>query len=148
MSLLKHLRRPQAQITGGNWSISCDCGWTGSTSCMRGRSVKKGAEVEQELEQLFRAHLPPGERIKYVLVDTRQVEVPENPDDENSKLIMVPRGNFLMPLGTPCKLTRHFERDGVRYAVYLVEKTGEVGELPVGEVRTADNRVFKLDSDA
>lgn len=146
MSLLKHIRRPSPSVEHGDWIIDCDCGWQGRVSCTDGVKMKPGAQVEQELEKAFKDHLPVSERIAYILVDTRLIEVPAS-DDEDAELVSVPRGNFLMPLGVSVDLLKCRTEKGVRIGSYLNRATGETGELPIGEVRTADNRVFKLDSD-
>ena len=140
MKLLKHYRRPRQHLEGGNWHVDCDCGWSGSTRCDVAGRVKTGAEASADLEAVFVKHLPATDRRSYLLIDQRQVEVPN--EDE---VLMLPRGNFLMPIGEPCTLLKWREEAGVRLGMWLIETTGETGELPVGEIRTADNRVFKLD---
>ena len=155
MNVLKHMRRPTARRDKGDWVIDCDCGWRGRTSCTSGAIIKPGAQVEDELEQAFRDHLPEDERVLYILVDQRQVEVfedgnAESDDPENDvdrKLISVARGNFVMPIGTPINLLKWYWKGDERWASYMNLQTGEVGDLVIGEIRTADNRVFKLDSD-
>lgn len=141
MNLLEHYRRPQQQIDDGRWWIECDCGWKGSTPCDTAGRVKVAAEIEPELEAQFTAHLPAAKRRSYLLIDQRSGEC----EDEHGKLITLPRGNFLMPGGEPVTLVKWRTEDGVRLGLWLIPETGETGELPVGEVRTADNRVFKLD---
>lgn len=143
MSPLKHQRRPQQQIARGEWSVKCDCGWEGRTGCMEGARVKANAQVQQELETLYRAHLPAAEQRSYVLIDNRK-QLIANPGDDGDQLIEVVKGSFVMPIGDPVKLISHSQQGGVHFVVYLDPETGETGELPVGEIRTAHGRVFKI----
>lgn len=128
----------------GRWQIECDCGWSGWANGMSGGKPRTSDQISDELDRLFVAHLPAGERELYLLIDQRQVTV----EDDDGEPQQVARGNFVMPIGTPCLLTRWHEKDGVRWGHYLVPETGQAGELPVGEIRTADNRVFRLDAPA
>jgi hypothetical protein len=106
--------------------------------------ARSGAEIEQDLERQFADHLPADERVLYLMIDQRQVPV----EDDEGNEVEIARGNFLMPIGTPCLLTKWREAAGVRWGSYLVPETGEAGELPVGEIRTQDGRVFRLDCPA
>lgn len=144
----RHIRRPQPGLDKGDWLIRCDCGWEGRTGPLAGAKVKSGAEVEAELEAAFVGHLAANERELYVLIDNRMVEVPEDPENDASPLVKVVRGTFVMPVGTPCKLTGASERDGVHWARFLLPDTGRTGELPVGEIRTDRGKVWRLDAPA
>lgn len=146
MSLLRHVRRPDQMVRQGLWHIRCDCGWVGTAPMSRESHVLTGPEVEAALEAAFVAHLPADERETYLLVDQRpEPATVQNLNGEWEEQ-MLPRGTFIMPLGLPCLLTSWSEERGVRFGNYLVPDTGETGRLPIGEVRTADARVFKLDA--
>jgi hypothetical protein len=142
---LKHVRRPDPMVLRGRWLLGCDCGWQGSTDSFEGNAQKPRAQVEADLDALFVEHLPQCERELYLLIDQRMVVV-EDQQDEDGKLL--PRGNFIMPIGTPCLLTSWHEEGGLRWGHYLVPETGATGTLPIGEIRTTDHRVFKIDADA
>jgi hypothetical protein len=144
MSLLRHYRRPHTQLDGGDWTISCDCGWEGRTSCMEGRHVKSGDQVARDLENAVTGHLADGEREIYLLIDAREEWI----ENDKGELVKGIKGNFVMPIGRPVYLTSHHRQDGTHYGHYLDPETGVAGTLPVGEVRTADHQVFKLDTDA
>jgi hypothetical protein len=140
----RHIRRLDPRPLRGRLSISCDCGFVGwADECVHGR-WRTGHEIEQELDRLFVEHLAPEERELYLLIDQRQVET----TDHQGEAQLVARGNFIMPVGTPCLLTSWHEADGVRWGHYLVPETGQAGELPVGEVRTIDGQVLRLDCPA
>jgi len=141
---LTHIRRPTQMLVRGRWEIRCDCGWSGTIDPFRSSVPKTKAEIEDELDQIFVAHLPPHEHRLYILVDQRQVAI----ESEAREAEKTARGNFIMPIGTPCLLTKWRDREGVKWASYLVPETGEAGDLPVGEIRTADNKVFKIDAPA
>lgn len=87
---------------------------------------------------MFVAHVPAESLRTYVLVD--QTPVPDPSDPESGRTL--PAGNFLMPEGVPCVFDKHWEDDGVRW-VHLVEPIE--GNMPVGEVRTSQGKVFRLD---
>lgn len=140
----RHIRRVDQTPLRGRWRIACDCGWQGWVDQSIAGRVRSGPQVSDELDRAFIDHLPQLERELYLLVDQRQVEV----EDDEGQVQLVARGNYIMPVGTPCLLTSWHETDGVRWGHYLVPETGQAGELPVGEIRTADNRVFRLDCPA
>ena len=109
---------------------------------MAGPRVKPGREVEAQLEAEFVAHIDPAERSRYLLVDQRPV--PTGAGDE-----VLPTGNFIMPEGRAVMLTSwRKDDDEVAWGSYLELENGQTGELPVGEVRCADGRVFRLDTPA
>ena len=139
---LRHIRRGSQMARGGWWAIRCDCGWSDRVSAMAGPRVKPGHEVEAQLEAAFVDHLPPAERALYLLVDQRLV--PTGEGDE-----VLPTGNFIMPEGRAVMLTSwRRDEDDVAWGSYFELENGAVGELPVGEVRFADGRVFRLDTPA
>lgn len=134
--------------TRERWQMRCDCGWLGEVSASSAGRVKAGQEVEIELDALFVGHLKPDERRLYVLVDQRQKGHRVERGNGEVESIMAGVGNFLMPEGTPCLLTTWHEAEGVYFGHYLDPKTGDHGVLPIGEVRTADGRVLRLDAPA
>lgn len=103
------------------WPIRCDCGWA-ALIVVKDRSR---AEIEEAVEAKYREHLPPDERELYVLVDQR-------PGHE---------GNWLMPVGSPAIIRAWFESEG-EYRAHLI---GTPRIFPIGEIRIADGRVFKIE---
>lgn len=147
--LTRHYRRPAQMAQQGVWHIRCDCGWAGQISAFAGARVLKAQEVEDQLEKLFVDHLPADKRRLYIMVDQRQDSIAEVEREAGKvELVCCANGNWLMPEGVQCVLTSHFEADGIRYGNYLVPDTGETGRLPIGEIRTADGRVFRYDGPA
>jgi hypothetical protein len=128
-------------LRNGRWKIRCDCGWEHDISPHRGNTVLQGHEIADLLETAFVGHLSASERHLYILVDQRPDHV----------------GNWIMPEGSPCLLISHFESDGIRIARFMPaevecgedgsvakpKRGAEPGLLPVGEIRTADGKVFR-----
>lgn len=110
----------------GKWTLRCDCGWEGRTAQHDGIRVRGRQEVDDELEGAFLGHLGPDERRTYLLVDGGQA------------------ATEVMPEGLPARLITWWEEDDVRYGRAELE-SGEVLVLPVGEVRTIDHKVYRLD---
>src|SRR5437899_2416439 len=105
MTAVRHIRRPQARQDGPWRRIRCDCGWDGQT-LGGGRSE---AEIETSLELIYRSHLPEGEELTYLLVDSRA------PDDADGGPIV---GVFVMPIGEPVTLLASCEIDGVHHGSF------------------------------
>lgn len=157
MTLCRHIRRPDPSPLRGNWLIACDCGWTGTVPDL-GRSRE---QIGDALNRIFVDHLPKGESRTYLLVDTQEprsnltigqitdamAEAGEKLDaaeaarrfEAQPKII----GTFVMPVGEPVVLLGERKAAGVHYGRFTVD--GREHELPIGEVRTADSRVFRLD---
>jgi hypothetical protein len=132
--LTAHRRIPHPSPIRGGYVIKCTCGWSGRIEPDDER-IRNPVTREAALNALFVEHVPEDKRRTYVLVDQRQVPDPADPDS------MLPVGNFIMPEGVPCQFSAHWEDDGVRY-VQL--EAPIAGTMPVGEVRTADGKVFIL----
>lgn len=153
MTLCKHIRRPASMPDGGWWIIRCDCSWEGRTPDM-GRPA---TVIDASLEQIFRAHLPEGEAKTHLLVDARPNpdwqeldwwlgrsgldEVAARAEFANQPAII---GTFVMPFGEPVLLLSERVDDDVHFGTYRTSD-GDEAELPVGEVRTPEGRVFRLD---
>lgn len=155
--IVRHIRRPQSSPDGPWWLIRCDCGWKGQTPDMG----RKSAEIDASLEQLYRGHLAADEARTYLLVDSRtpqsfqplEVWLADAADPENAMTEELARqafasqptieGVFVMPWGEPTVLVAERVEDGVHIGSYRME-SGELAELPIGEVRTPDGRVFRL----
>lgn len=138
--LLKHYRRIDARPRGGQWKVKCDCGWIGAISLAAAASPDgkvKGRDIERLLDIAFKGHLPAHERRLYLLADQRVM----GEDDDGNPIFA---GNFVMPEGTPLLGGfRWYESEGMNYAML---PNGE--HLPIGEIRTAEGRVFKYDGGA
>jgi hypothetical protein len=142
-TLCRHIRRvEQMARSDGTWGHRCDCGWTGAIETVdpAGRKLTK-REIEDALERLFVTHLPFAERRAYLLLDTRPVP---NPRDPNGG--MMNAGNFLMPEGVPVNLLCYEDRGGIYFGHYTVPEEPGEHELIIGEVRNPDGRVFRLDT--
>ena len=134
--LIAHKRIVYPAVSRGRARIGCNCGWLGELAPDDGRADRHGDRAKA-LDDLFIAHLPSDAMRTYVLVDQRLVPDPSDPEGER----LLPAGNFLMPEGRPCVYDRHFESDGIRY-VRVIDPA--IGDMPVGEIRLADGRVFGL----
>jgi hypothetical protein len=146
-SSIPHIRRPAPMPIGSVWRIDCDCGWRGEVLRWKSRGVDKTREeAEAELNHKFVAHLPPAQRQTYVLVD--QTLAPDPRDgiaDPRKAKNFLPRGNWIMPEGKGCNILEWGEKGGVYSAKVRGYLPGDpVLELPVGEVRTADGKVYRL----
>lgn len=153
MSRLRHIRRRAAPLRGVH-RIRCDCGWSGTEA----RPGLAPAQIEVSLQLQFRAHLPAHEARTYLLCDARRpadyrsleqvLADLEGTDPEQARREFEEQpgivGNFVMPLGEPVLLLSTRERDGVFWGTYQLGDE-EPAELPVGEVRTAEGKVFRLD---
>lgn len=155
--MIRHLRRHSVKPEDGWWLIRCDCGWEGRTPFMQ----RQRAAIAASLEVVYREHLPAGEERTHLLVDTREPE--ENLSleewldlaaDEESELTEAQAraayaaqspviGTFVMPIGEPVMLVADRYEDGVHNGSYR-DAAGVLHELPIGEVTTADGRVFRL----
>jgi hypothetical protein len=132
--------------------IACDCGWEGHTAQM----ARKPLEIDEALEQLFRAHLPPDERQTYLLVDSRRPTSSsplEQMGEDSDRGAQSPGGlsaqptivgTFVMPEGARC-CSPTGSRTGCTTGRYRTRRGRETRELPIGEVRTPEGRVFRLD---
>jgi hypothetical protein len=153
LNRLRHIRRPSSQ-PDGPWSlIRCDCGWEGRTV----GTGRTGPEIDASLEQVFRAHLPEAEARTYLLVDSRSP--PDNAsledllaecgtvEEARAAFAAQPQivGTFVMPIGEPVVLLRERIDDDVHFGTYCAADDPAEAELPVGEVRTPDGKVFRLD---
>lgn len=127
-----HRRVPVPALVNGKKRLKCTCGEVFEVSFSDPR-VSNIKEAEEAVDQMFLKHLP-SIQPDYILVDQRQKA------NEDSS-IYEPVGNFLMPEGVPCRITDHWEKDGIRYA--KIDQPRE-DTLPVGEIRTADGKVFIL----
>lgn len=137
--LTRHIRRPHPFPVLDKWRIDCDCGWRGEIPRYAGSRDLPRDEAERELNKLFVAHVPAGQRQLYVLVDQRRSGL----EDEND--LELPTGNMIMPEGKPCTLLGWIERAGVyRGRVKGFDHNDPELELPIGEIRTADGRVFRI----
>ncbi len=99
-------------------------------------------EAYAQLNKLFLAHIPAAELQAYVLVDARVHTEADPETGEPEKLY----GIFIMPEAVACRVIRDWEDDGVRWAE--VQEPGPTKppiSLPIGEVRTREGRVFRLD---
>lgn len=156
---MRHLRRPSVNPDDeGWWPIHCDCGWHGRTPFM-GRPRES---IVASLEEVYRAHLPAGEERTHLLVDTREPEENRSLEEwlelsagEEPELTEAQAraahaaqspvvGVFVMPIGEPVTLVADRFEDGVHNGSYR-DASGVLHELPIGEVWTADGRVFRLE---
>lgn len=123
--------------SGQVWRIGCSCGWAGEVS-LAVRRARGASDIQPELDRLFVAHVPEAERQTYVMVDQRPVPDPADPDGVRT----LPRGNWIMPEGVPCRFDRHWEDDGIRY-VHVI--TPHDVTLPLGEIWLEDGRYFRTE---
>lgn len=137
-------------------AIRCDCGWEGRTPAL-GRSER---DIDGSLEQVFRDHLPAAEARTHLLVDSRTPDEWQSLDEwlaqareegwseaqARAAFASQPPiyGTFVMPIGEPVVLVADRVEGGVHHGTYQTPD-GQRGELPVGEVRTPEGRVFRLD---
>lgn len=128
---MRHIRRPQTPVRG-TLRLGCDCGWHGAHVPRPGETAEQGAD---QLNAAYRRHLSANEARTYLLLDTR-------PAGEDRDTIV---GNFVMPIGDPILLEASREEDGVHYGSFRMGPAEPLEELPVGEVRTPDGKVFRLD---
>lgn len=118
--LCKHRRVEYPTPIGETWKIGCTCGWKAGLP-------QWTENLKEELDRMFVAHVPEGERRTYVRVDRQ-------PGRE---------GQWLMPEGAPCALARFW---GDAQSGFFVELVAPVsGIFPVGEVMTEDGRIFRMD---
>lgn len=162
MTLVRHLRRPEPMPRGAFYHIECDCGWAGKVPVKDGL----GQALTDAAEELWVAHVPPRERRVYLLLDTRAPDefrslpsirdalrdegprsgsVLEHEAKRRFERQLPIRGNFVMPEGTPIHLHSTDERDGMYYGTFSLERDGPQQELPVGEIRTPDGRVWRAE---
>jgi hypothetical protein len=127
--------------------MACDCGWRGEIAELGGQHEDE--DVSFRINQLFLEHIPAAEHEAYLLVDQRQSDQPKpgteviNQDGEIEDAEMLPRGNWIMPTGIPCTILRWYENgDEYRAVVRKFETGASEIDILVGEVRTADGRVF------
>lgn len=151
--MFKHIRRPDLSPTRGRWRIRCDCGWHGTAPMARNGKPLTGDQIQEALENAFQKHLPANHRSQYVLVDSRPAVSnaaaqlaamgATAADAEELAAEVGIGGVFVMPEGTPVDDFTHYETDGVRRAKFRVGERR--GDLPIGEIRHPDGRVFRLD---
>lgn len=171
--LLKHIRHPpDPMLHRGRRHIECTCGWLGKLPVVsRGRRLSPD-EVVKQSETLWLSHVPPRERRTYLLLDTRHppgfrdVDMIRDelrdqaiedglPVDEVRLRIAAQAeynrqrpivGNFLMPEGTPVQVVEVIDRLGDLYmGRFKAARDGTIEELPVGEIRTPDGRVWRAE---
>lgn len=164
--MIAHIRRWDPAPKHDRWHLRCDCGWEGHTAQHEyvGPEVRprSAAEVQEALEALFLAHLGHDEQRTYVLVDHRRpvgfktvadifaqavvdrevINEAEGLRRYDAQPQMV--GTFVMPSGEPAQLLRWFEDAGLRRGTVELAD-GRKLTLPIGEVRTQDGKVFRLD---
>lgn len=146
--LCQHIRRWHTATA--NWSLSCDCGWRSSAP----EGVQSYAG-EEELNRQFIAHLAPEARQTYLLVDSRkprdfryveQIMEADGVDRAEAERLFRNQqqivGTFVMPEGLPAMLLDWSEDDDLRHGRVRLND-GRVLQMPVGEVRTEDGRVFR-----
>lgn len=129
--LFRHMRKVYPSPVAGKWRLECKCGWRGEIDAVKADGSAVEPKVrDPELQRMFIEHLPPGARRLYVLVDRRPGH----------------NGNWIMPEGVAVDL-RSWTQDGKFYR-------GEVAEfgcdkqpinLPIGEIRTEEGRVFRAE---
>lgn len=144
MAICKHIRRFNPQPAAGYWHMRCDCGWADKIARVKPPSMRdmSQAEAYEELNKLFTAHLRSDEMQTYVLVDAR-VFSPYDPETGEPEKIY---GNFIMPEAVGVRLIRNWEDRGVRWAeVQEWDPLKVPVTLPIGEIRTREGRVFRLD---
>lgn len=166
--LRKHVRSPEPMVRGQFHHIECRCGWRGKVPAQR-RGRRLGPDdLAKSAETLWLSHVPPRERRVYLLLDTRPPKnfVPleeikdqlrdaklEAAEAINDQLLDLQAraefkeqrqivGNFLMPEGSPVHLLKVIERDGRDWGRFRTKADGPIEELPVGEIRTPDGKVW------
>ena len=121
----------------GLWRIGCSCGWKHEL----GQIVSRSA-AERILDRAFVEHIPADRRRVYLLVDQRNSD-PTDDSDSSDRLAM---GNFIMPEGKPCNMLRWWQKGGLYYGRAQGFGLGDpVLELPIGEIRLEDGRVFRTE---
>lgn len=137
--ICEHIRKPHPFPVMSKWRIECSCGWRGEISRIHAMRDLSRTEAEERLNRLFIDHVPPAERQTYVLVDQRPSRI------EGANGVELPTGNMIMPEGLPCTLLQWWE-DGDEYhgRVQGFRFGDPVLVLPIGEIRTADGRVFRM----
>lgn len=154
-----HIRRHRVRAEADCWILDCDCGWRGRTPL----AGQPRADADEILERLFIGHLRPDERRAYILCDVRRpdswrslAEIMEEAEAQDSPISLQEAkrifhaqspiiGNFVMPEGTPVLLLHSRYEDEIHYGTYRVPDTDEIDELPIGEVRTPEGRVFRAE---
>lgn len=166
--LRKHVRVPEPMMRGRFHHIECHCGWRGKVPMQRrGRQLGQD-DLRNSAETLWLSHVPPRERRVYLLLDTRppsnflpleeikdqmresKLEAAEAINDQLLDLqaraeFKAQRqivGNFLMPEGSPVHLLEVIEKGGRDWGRFQTSQDGPVEELPVGEIRTPDGKVW------
>lgn len=163
--MIEHIRRPDPMPHNGQWIMGCDCGWVGHAAQMDGLRPRGREEIEPELEQAFVDHVPAADRRSYLLVDSRKPKswlpfediLADERGVGGASFVDSRRrakrrfeaqptlvGTFLMPEGQPVQLLEWWEQDDVRIGRAELQN-GLVLELPIGEVRTEDGKVYRLD---
>lgn len=152
--------------TRGEWILRCDCGWEGRTPQLADLRHRSRVETDEALNEAFLAHLRPDERRTYLLVDSRRPEDFMEVDEiiaaaacargeqltraeaqrryaEQPPIV----GVFVMPESIPAMLVDTRESDDPRYEHLGTYRIGNEppAELPIGEVRTPEGRVFRVD---
>lgn len=136
-----HIRRPIPGIVDNKIRMECDCGWSAA--------LPYPACTYEQLETLFIGHVPGDQRRAYVLVDQRLSDQAKpgtetlNADGEIESAEMLPRGNWIMPAQIPC-LVMGWRQTDEWYIVTVREFAHDAPliELPLGEVRTRDGKIF------
>lgn len=140
---IDHLRKPHPFPVSDHWRLGCSCGWQGKVERCQGPRQLGRDEAEAKLNKQFIDHIPADRRQLYVLVDQRPSHL--SAEDPEGNPIELPTGNFIMPEGVPCSVLSWRDEGGT----YFVEVRGfglrdRKIELPVGEIRTAEGRVFRM----
>jgi len=133
--LHKHRRIIYPMPSAMFWRMGCTCGWEEQIPLELVPDLTS-AQVKVKLDDWYVRHIPSEERQVYVLVDQRIREFGDEDEDDR------PEGNWIMPEGIACKFDTHWESDGERF-VHVIEPRDCI--LPVGEVRTRDGRIFRLE---
>lgn len=135
---VRHIYRMKPAPKLGHWLIRCDCGWSAQVPDRRWRP----GERDKTLHGTFLAHIPEAEREVYILVDMRVVDEAD-PETGSPETV---NGVFIMPAGIPCRQIQWIESDGNFYSkVQPFRPLSPIVTLPVGEVRTRDGKVFRLE---
>lgn len=166
--LRKHVRMPDPMVRGHFHHFECKCGWRGKVPVVtKGRRLDVD-QLRDAAERAWVEHIPPRERRVYLLLDTRpppnfrdldqiklelrdQARDEQLPIDETRLAIAAQAefngqrkimGNFLMPEGTPVHLVDVTERDDLYFGKFQSRLDGPIEELPIGEVREPNGRVW------
>jgi hypothetical protein len=152
-ALCRHIRRHRLHPEGSAWILDCDCGWRGRIPVAQRRE-----DADSALEAQFVEHLKPEERQTYLLCDTRKPacwrSLAEIIADDHLPLDAAQQvfhaqpqiiGNFVMPEGLPVMLLASREEEGMHFGTFRIGTDGESRELPIGEVRTPEGRVFRAE---